>query len=151
MMMSRPAERFELQAKLFRGLSDHSRLAILETLSDGPLAVGQIVEKSGLSQSNTSNHLRCLSECGLVTSEQRGRFVYYRLSDPQIEKLLRLADAFLAQAGQRIYACTNYDRGDSGRPVETDGTKRSSATPEKEAAGTRELARARSPSNIATG
>jgi DNA-binding transcriptional ArsR family regulator len=149
MMVSRPAEQFELQAKLFRGLSDHSRLAILETLSDGPLAVGQIVEKSGLTQSNTSNHLKCLSECGLVTSEQKGRFVYYRLSDPQIEKLLRLADAFLAQAGQRIYACTHYDRGDAGQPVETDGTKRLSAKTGREAAGGRKPINARSPAKVA--
>lgn len=123
MMMSRPAEVFELQAKLFRGLSDHSRLAILETLRGGPLAVGQIVEKSGLTQSNTSNHLRCLSDCGLVASEQEGRFVYYRLSDPQIDKLLRLADEFLADTGQRIYACTNYDTGEAGRPAHTDSMK----------------------------
>lgn len=126
MMISRLAEKFELQAKLFRGLSDHSRLAILEILREGPLAVGQIVERCKLTQSNTSNHLRCLSECGLVVSKQEGRFVYYRLSDPQIEKLLRLADEYLAEAGQRIYACTNYVRPsaklkrkatDTGEPV----------------------------------
>lgn len=149
MMMSRPAEMFELQAKLFRGLSDHSRLAILETLREGPLAVGQIVEKSGLTQSNTSNHLRCLSECGLVASEQEGRFVYYRLSDPQINKLLRLADEFLADAGQRIYACTNYDSGNARRPAETDGMKRSPAKPKRKAAGTRHPVNARSPAKVA--
>ncbi|MEJ5250189.1 MAG: ArsR family transcriptional regulator, partial [Caldilinea sp.] len=42
----------ELQAKLFRGFADPSRLAILETLRDGPLTVGEIVQATGLSQSN---------------------------------------------------------------------------------------------------
>ena len=148
MMMSRPAEMFELQAKLFRGLSDHSRLAILETLRDGPLAVGQIVEKSGLTQSNTSNHLRCLSECGLVASEQEGRFVYYRLSDPQIEKLLRLADEYLADAGQRIYACTNYDSENTGRRDEMASRKRSSTKAKRKAVGTREPVTSRSPAKV---
>jgi len=151
MMISRPAEVFGLQAKLFRGLSDHSRLAILETLRDGPLAVGQIVERSGLTQSNTSNHLRCLSDCGLVVSEQEGRFVYYRLSDRRIDKLLRLADEFLADAGRRIYACTNYDAGEAGRSSETNGVETSSTKPKRKAADRRKPVNAKSTAKVAAG
>ena len=149
MMISEPVEAFGLQAKLFRGLSDHSRLAILEALRNGPLAVGQIVEKTGLTQSNTSNHLRCLSECGLVASEQDGRFVYYRLSDPQIQKLLRLADEFLAEVGQRIYACTNYDRIEARRQRETTGRKKPPEKPKKKTGGTRKPVSARSLAKVA--
>lgn len=151
MMISRPAEVFGLQAKLFRGLSDHSRLAILETLRDGPLAVGQIVERSGLTQSNTSNHLRCLSDCGLVISEQEGRFVYYRLSDPRIDTLLRLADEFLADTGRRIYACTNYDIGEAKRPTQTNSVETSSTKPKRKATGRRKPVNARSPAKVAAG
>ncbi|WP_345935781.1 MULTISPECIES: ArsR/SmtB family transcription factor [Tistrella] len=114
-------EAYGLQAKLFRGLSDESRLAILEALRDGPLPVGRIVEVTGLSQSNTSNHLRCLSECGLVSAEQQGRFVYYRLADARIEALLQLADDLLAEVGRRIYACTNY-RGSTKTDTRATGT-----------------------------
>jgi ArsR family transcriptional regulator, cadmium/lead-responsive transcriptional repressor len=52
----------EIQAKLFRGFSDPSRLAILDTLRNGPLTVGEIVETTGLTQSNVSNHLGCLRD-----------------------------------------------------------------------------------------
>jgi DNA-binding transcriptional ArsR family regulator len=102
------AEACSLQAKLFRGLSDESRLAILEAQRDGPLPVGRIVEETELSQSNTSNHLRCLSDCGLVSAEQQGRFVHYRISDKRIETLLRMADDVLAEIGRRIYAFATY-------------------------------------------
>lgn len=108
MLMRNHTEAYGLQAKLFRGLSDESRLAILEALRQGPLPVGRIVEATGLSQSNTSNHLRCLNDCGLVSAEQRGRSVHYSLSDRRIEVLLRLADELLAEIGRRVYACTNY-------------------------------------------
>lgn len=108
MLMTNRVEAFGLQAKLFQGLSDQSRLAILEALRGGRLPVGEIVEATGLSQSNTSNHLRCLSDCGLVAAEQEGRFVYYRLSDQRIETLLLLADELLAETGRRIFECTNY-------------------------------------------
>ncbi|MGD2158330.1 MAG: metalloregulator ArsR/SmtB family transcription factor, partial [Anaerolineales bacterium] len=66
-----------IKAKLFRGFSDPSRLKILEVLRSGSLTVGEIVEKTGLSQPNTSNHLSCLRDCGLVLAEQNGRFVTY--------------------------------------------------------------------------
>ena len=58
-----------LRAKLFRGLADASRLSILDALRTEPLSVGEIVAITGLSQSNASNHLRCLSECGLAAGE----------------------------------------------------------------------------------
>lgn len=151
MMISRPAESFDLQAKLFRGLSDQSRLAILEALRDGPLAVGQIVELTGLTQSNTSNHLRCLSDCGLVASEQEGRFVYYRLSDQQIDKLLCLVDEFLADAGRRIYACTNYNIRQSGQPAKTNTVKTASTKPTTKAARRRKPVNTKSTAKVTAG
>ncbi|WP_137390350.1 ArsR/SmtB family transcription factor [Rhodoligotrophos defluvii] len=98
----------ELRAKLFRGLGDLSRLSILDALRAGPLSVGEIVAMTGLSQSNASNHLRCLSECGLVAGEQRGRFVHYSLSDSRLEALLSLADELLTGTAQGVDPCRNY-------------------------------------------
>src|SRR5215470_9751297 len=99
----------QLQAKLFRGFADPSRLAILEALRDGPLTVGNIVQATGLTQSNVSNHLSCLRDCGLVVAAQYGRFVSYALSDTRVGQLLRLADALLADVAQGVYACTRYN------------------------------------------
>jgi ArsR family transcriptional regulator, cadmium/lead-responsive transcriptional repressor len=97
-----------LKAKLFRGFADSSRLALLEALRNGPQTVGELVSATGLSQSNTSNHLSCLRDCGLVVATQRGRFVTYQLSDPRIETLLSLADEVLADVARGVYECTRY-------------------------------------------
>jgi DNA-binding transcriptional ArsR family regulator len=97
-----------LRAKLFRGLADPSRLSILEALRDGPLSVGEIVVATGLTQPNTSNHLRCLAECGLVAGERDGRLSRYRLSDPKIDGLLALADDLLTETARGIEGCRNY-------------------------------------------
>jgi ArsR family transcriptional regulator, cadmium/lead-responsive transcriptional repressor len=99
----------DLQAKLFRGLGDPSRLTILEALRQGPLTVGEIVHATGLSQSNASNHLGCLRDCGLVIATQRGRFISYALSDERIEQLLRLADGLLADVARGLYEYTRYN------------------------------------------
>jgi ArsR family transcriptional regulator, cadmium/lead-responsive transcriptional repressor len=98
-----------IKARLFRGFSDPSRLTILESLREGSRSVGEIVEVTGLGQSNVSNHLRCLADCGLVASERDGRFMRYRLSDPRVADLLSTAEALLADVARGIYTCTRYE------------------------------------------
>jgi ArsR family transcriptional regulator, cadmium/lead-responsive transcriptional repressor len=98
-----------LKAKLFRGLADASRLAIIEALRGGEQTVSDIVAATGLSQPNASGHLACLRECGLVVGRQEGRHVYYRLADERVEDALRAVEGILAGAAERIYACTRYE------------------------------------------
>lgn len=95
-----------LKAKLMRGFADPARLSILEALRSGLLSVGEIVEATGLSQSNVSNHLGCLHDCGLVIREQQGRYVYYQLRDERVHQLLSLAEQVLSDVASDIYACT---------------------------------------------
>lgn len=97
-----------MKAKLFRGFADPSRLSIVEALRGGPQTVTEIVEATGLSQPNVSNHLACLRDCGLVTAEPEGRYVRYALSDRRVAALLRLADELLAEVARGVYECTRY-------------------------------------------
>jgi ArsR family transcriptional regulator, cadmium/lead-responsive transcriptional repressor len=96
------------RVKLLRGFADQSRLAILQALRNGPLSVGEIVEATHLSQPNASNHLRCLSECGLVVGEQHGRHVHYQLTDPRTARLLELLDEILTSVAVGVKDCQNY-------------------------------------------
>src|SRR5512139_916480 len=97
-----------LKAKLFRGFADPSRLSILDALRAGPLTVTEIVEKTGFSQSNVSNHLGCLRDCGLVVAEPNGRFATYHLSDDRVGALITLAESLLADVARGVYECTRY-------------------------------------------
>jgi DNA-binding transcriptional ArsR family regulator len=97
-----------LKAKLFRGFSDPSRLSIVEALRDDARSVGEVVEATGLSQSNVSNHLACLLDCGLVSREQRGRFAYYALADERVESLLALSDQLLDDVARGVRCCPRY-------------------------------------------
>lgn len=108
----RPAEvktKLDLTAKLFRGVADPSRLSILTTLRAGERCVSDLVSETGLTQSNVSGHLTCLKDCGLVVSRQDGRYVYYRLADPEVEVMLRSADTILSHLASKIAACVNYN------------------------------------------
>ena len=120
-MLAARAQGTILKAKLFRGLADPSRLAILEALRLGPLTVSDIVAATSLSQSNVSNHLACLWDCGLVAREQQGRYVQYRLSDDRVNELLQLSDILLADVAQGVYDCTRYTGSLAERPTEDRG------------------------------
>jgi len=112
-MLTANAQAIYLQAKLFRGFSDPSRLSILNALRNGALTVSDIVQATGLTQSNVSNHLGCLRDCRLVTAQQEGRFVHYALSDTRVGQLLRLANELLADVAKGVYECTRYSAKES--------------------------------------
>jgi len=109
MLLIAQSQSTSLKAKLFRGFSDPSRLAILEVLCSGSHTVGEIVEATGLTQSNASNHLGCLRDCGLVVATQQGKYVSYQLSDPRVAEVLKLADELLADVAKGVYECTRYN------------------------------------------
>jgi DNA-binding transcriptional ArsR family regulator len=77
-------------AARFKALSDPGRLALLSALHDGEKSVGELVEATGRSQPNVSQHLFRLSRAGLVASRRDANRVYYRLADPY---LLRICEA----------------------------------------------------------
>jgi DNA-binding transcriptional ArsR family regulator len=95
-----------VQARFFRGLADESRLALLQALRGGERTVSELVAATGLRQSNLSGHLACLRSCGLVEARQEWRNVYYRLTGPHVEQLLRDTDLVLEAVAERMCACT---------------------------------------------
>jgi ArsR family transcriptional regulator, cadmium/lead-responsive transcriptional repressor len=99
-------------AKLFRGLGDPMRLAILQALSGGERRVIDLVTEIGTSQPNVSGHLACLKDCGLVVDRPQGRAVYYSLASADLFEVLRSAETLLASVGQQIELCPSFRRGD---------------------------------------
>lgn len=102
--------KLDLTAKLFRGFADPSRLALLVALREGERCVSDLIDATLLTQSNVSGHLTCLRDCGLVVSRQEGRFVYYRLADPEIGEVLDSAEGILLRHAEHLAACLNYGR-----------------------------------------
>lgn len=100
--------RLELRAKLFRGLGDATRLAILEALRGGELKVVDIVRIVNGSQSNVSEHLSCLRDCGLVTARPDGRATYYALAEKGMEDVLSAVDTVMGNIARRVCDCSRY-------------------------------------------
>ncbi len=96
----------QLEAKLFKGFGDSSRLAILESIAEKPITVSEIVEKTELSQPNVSMHLSCLLDCGLVQNKKDGRNSYYELSGEEVKEVLKTARKIVSQHSKEIFECT---------------------------------------------
>ncbi|ASE35430.1 metalloregulator ArsR/SmtB family transcription factor [Mammaliicoccus sciuri] len=98
----------ELKAHFIHGLSNKTRLTILELLKLKEMTVNEIVEKSKISQSSISQHLACLKGCGLVISRQEGKFVYYQIKNDQILALLQLIDSVVEDTEEDIACCQHH-------------------------------------------
>ncbi|ALM56166.1 MULTISPECIES: ArsR/SmtB family transcription factor [Staphylococcus] len=98
-------DNIELKAHFIHGLSNKARLTILELLKSNEMTVSEIVEKSKISQSSISQHLSCLKGCGLVSSRQEGKYVYYQIKDNQILELLKLIDSVVEDTEGDIDSC----------------------------------------------
>lgn len=101
-------ERLKIKAKMFRGFADPTRLAILECLKEGEKTVTEIVKETKQSQSNISNHLNCLLECGLVKNKRDGKNIFYRITNSKIKALLEDSDNILDEIYRQIYECVRY-------------------------------------------
>ena len=97
-----------LDARLVRGLSDPTRVAILLGLLESERRIANLFELVGVSQSNVSGHPACLEECGLQTDEPgERRQVFYRLSRPEVVDLLAATERLLASSGTATKRCGN--------------------------------------------
>jgi ArsR family transcriptional regulator, arsenate/arsenite/antimonite-responsive transcriptional repressor len=65
--------------RVFEALSSTVRRKILAYLAHAELSAGEIAARFEMSKSSVSQHLTVLEAAGLVTSDKRGQFVYYRL------------------------------------------------------------------------
>ena len=77
--------------RVFHGLADPTRRAVLGKLSKGPAAVSDLAQPFNMSLPSFLQHLDVLENCGLVKSRKAGRVRTYRLT-PQP---LRVAEGWL--------------------------------------------------------
>src|SRR5579871_2521353 len=87
-------EAAEALAGTFKALSDPTRVAILNRLTTvEAVCVCDLTAAFDLSQPTVSHHLRILREAGLVETERRGTWAYYKLVPEAIDVLRSVFDA----------------------------------------------------------
>jgi len=87
---SLPPELIELVARRFHVLGSASRIRVVDSLMNGPLGISEIVEVTGLEQSNLSRHLKDLEQGGWVKKTRDGNSVMVEVADDTLFQICEL-------------------------------------------------------------
>ncbi|HEX6828974.1 MAG TPA: metalloregulator ArsR/SmtB family transcription factor [Burkholderiales bacterium] len=83
-------EHIEQAARAIKAMSHPLRLKILCVLGNREIAVQDIVELVGTSQSNISQHLAILRDKGVLRTRKDANRVYYRVGDARTLQLISM-------------------------------------------------------------
>lgn len=77
------------EAEVFKALGDPTRLRLLHHIAeaqDGTVCSCHLPGALGISQPTMSHHLKKLTDAGLITREQRGRWAHYTVNTETLER-----------------------------------------------------------------
>jgi ArsR family transcriptional regulator, arsenate/arsenite/antimonite-responsive transcriptional repressor len=83
-------------AQVFKALGDPVRLRLVSLIGahqGGEVCVCDLTTAFDLTQPTISHHLKVLRKAGIITSERRGTWVYYRLEPAALERMAALLTA----------------------------------------------------------
>lgn len=84
------SERFSAVAELFKQVSDPTRVNIFWILCHREESVSGLSAALEISPPAVSHHLRSLRDCGLITSNRRGKEVIYKITDTEVSRTMHL-------------------------------------------------------------
>ncbi|MER3428974.1 MAG: ArsR family transcriptional regulator [Pyrinomonas sp.] len=88
--------------RLFRALADRTRLRLLNLMGDAEICVCYLVETLRMPQPKISRHLAYLRHAGIVTARREGKWIHYRIVEPE--------DARTAWILREVLACLRTDQ-----------------------------------------
>lgn len=92
--------KYELNAKIFKALSDPNRLKIIDILSCGELCGCKILDCFKFTQPTLSHHMKVLIDSGLVKVRKDGIWNYYSLVDKNTNKLVEFLKEIIVKANE---------------------------------------------------
>jgi ArsR family transcriptional regulator len=87
-------EELTAEIKVFKAVSDVTRLRILKLLSGGELCICEIMLALKKPQSSISHNLSILEDAGLVKERKEGKWCRYSISDEAVVDMVSLAGRF---------------------------------------------------------
>lgn len=83
--------------KIFKALSDQTRMKIVEVIGKGEICACEIPEKVGKSQPDVSQQLKMLENVGILKSRRDGKMILYSVKNEKVFKLIKMADEIEAK------------------------------------------------------
>ncbi|UOQ52268.1 ArsR/SmtB family transcription factor [Hymenobacter cellulosivorans] len=91
-----------LRRDAFQAIADPTRRAILLLLAAQSLTAGAIAASFNTARPTVSKHLQILTECELLTQEQKGREMYYHLNPVGMREIADFIEPFRQMWDERF-------------------------------------------------
>lgn len=95
-------------SKVFKALSDPTRLEIIMLLAMKPHCVCELANIIGFSQPTISKHLKVLTEAGIISYTKSKFFIIYQLS-PKDEFIAKILKTLLEEMKEQSLAVSSLD------------------------------------------
>src|SRR5258708_4466948 len=92
----------EVRRDVFQAIADPNRRQIIDLLANEPMTLNAIADKFHISRPAVSQHIKHLTECGLVEIEQKGRERYCKIKPQNLIPAFLWIEKFHKQWEDRI-------------------------------------------------
>ena|SRR5689334_5998886 len=91
-----------LRRDVFQAIADPNRRQIIDLLSKEPMTLNAIADKFHISRPAVSQHIKHLTECGIVEIEQKGRERYCKIQPQSLIPAFLWLEQYQQQWKERI-------------------------------------------------
>jgi DNA-binding transcriptional ArsR family regulator len=98
----------EIRRDIFQAIADPNRRQIIDLLAEGPMTLNAIAEKFHISRPAVSQHIKHLTECGVVEVEQTGRERYCKIQPQSLIPAFLWLEQYQKQWEERIDVFEKY-------------------------------------------
>lgn len=90
-------EKYNARSEILKAIAHPTRLWITEILVSGEKCVCEFTNNIEVDFSTVSKHLNVLKKAGIISSEKRGKNVYYTLNTPCLLNFISCVDNVIKQ------------------------------------------------------
>jgi DNA-binding transcriptional ArsR family regulator len=97
-----------MRRDVFQAIADPTRRAIINMIAHQPLNLNAVAEQFNVSRPAISKHIKILTQCGLITVEQRGRERYCEARLQQLSEVSEWIEQYRVFWNTKLDALENF-------------------------------------------
>jgi DNA-binding transcriptional ArsR family regulator len=98
----------EIRRDVFQAIADPNRRQIIDLLANEPMTLNAIAERFHISRPAVSQHIKHLTECGIVEIEQKGRERYCKIQPQNLIPAFLWLEKYQQQWEARVDSFEKY-------------------------------------------
>ena len=97
----------EIRRDVFQAIADPTRRDIIGLIAKHPMTPNSVADSFNISRQAISNHIKILTQCGLLSLNIKGREYYYSIQPKKIAVIYNWAEQYRKLWEQRFDAIDN--------------------------------------------